>query len=128
MNPSEIAAVVVEQMDGTPFEGRTLRVDRVAAPTQNQGDMVLRDPALTVFVGNLEFTANEEELRGFFETLLTSEMGLPRQSQQSVGEGDEEPEQLRIAHWVSSVRIIRDKDTQLGKGFGYVRFVVCLAA
>ena len=28
--------------------------------------------------------------------------------------------------WVKRVRIIRDKDTQMGKGFGYVQFTVCL--
>jgi nucleolar protein 12 len=125
MKPSEIAAVVAEQMDGTPFEGRTLRVDRVALPSQSKGDTVVRDPASTVFVGNLEFTAHEEDLRTFFETLLASEMGPPSHSQNPT---DEVLDQPRTAHWVSSVRIIRDKDTQLGKGFGYVRFVVRLVA
>jgi nucleolar protein 12 len=127
MKPSEIAAVVVEQMDGTPFEGRTLRVDRVALPNQSKGDTVVRDPASTIFVGNLEFTAHEEDLRTFFETLLASEMGPPHYSQKATEEGSE-LDQPRTAHWVSSVRIIRDKDTQLGKGFGYVRFVVRVVA
>lgn len=124
MEPSKIAAAVVELLDGTQFEGRTLRVDHVAAPTNDHGNTAVRDPASTVFVGNLEFTANEEDLRVFFETLLTAEMGPP--SDDSKSKEAESEEHQRMPHWVSSVRIIRDKDTQLGKGFGYVRFTVRL--
>lgn len=120
VSPSEVAAMIVQRMDGTQFEGRTLRVDSVTVRDNDHGDSGIRDPASTVFVGNLEFTTREEDLRIFFETLLTTEMGPPSQDDNSP-ENDNE-EQQRIPRWVNNVRIIRDKDTQLGKGFGYVRF------
>jgi len=121
--PSKVAAMVAKKVDGTQFEGRTLRADLVAVSAQSYGDVPIRDPSSTIFVGNLEFTAHEEELRIFFETLLTSELGAPPHPKEPMGV--DEPDQDHTAHWVSNVRIIRDKDTRLGKGFGYVRFVVC---
>lgn len=52
------------------------------------------DPKLSVFVGNLPFTIEDEVLRSKFE---------------NCGE-------------IDSVRIIRDKKTNAGKGFGYINF------
>ncbi|KDN43666.1 hypothetical protein K437DRAFT_274830 [Tilletiaria anomala UBC 951] len=70
------------------------------------------DPKRTVFVGNLDFTAKEEDLRAFFEGLVTGERGpCPPSSDMST------------PTWVRSVRIVRDRATQLGKGFAYVRFI-----
>lgn len=62
------------------------------------GSSTKKDPKRSVFVGNLTFTANEEAVRQFFS---------------SCGE-------------VDNVRLVRDKKTNLGKGFGYVLFRVGL--
>jgi nucleolar protein 12 len=125
MDPSDAAAFVVDKMNRSRFEGRTLRVDRVGQTAK----MATKDTTKTIFVGNLDFAAKEEELRTFFETLLTSEMGPVAanggdESQSSEESEDEHGSSAQGPRWVHDVRIIRDDSTQLGKGFAYVRFSV----
>lgn len=57
------------------------------------------DPRRSVFIGNVGFRVSDESVRRFFEQQLAS---------------DEEPQP------VVNVRIIRDRATGAGKGFGYV--------
>ncbi|TMW65803.1 hypothetical protein Poli38472_003568 [Pythium oligandrum] len=57
------------------------------------------DPQRSVFVGNLSFRVTDEAIWAFFDKQLKS---------------DEEPAP------VENVRVIRDRDTGEGKGFGYV--------
>lgn len=151
MDPYEAARVVVKEADRSTFMGRTLRVDAVSAGSSKvdaDGDMK-GDPKATVFVGNLDFASKEEDLRTFFETLMVAERGKPgrvsaghAETDESEedddeddieGEGDEEADEdakvkakqtEAVKAWVKRVRIIRDKDTLMGKGFAYVQFVV----
>ena len=60
----------------------------------------------TLFIGNLPFNADEEDLRVFFEKNIQA-----KKSSQS-GENGETV--------VESVKIVRSKDTRVGKGFAYV--------
>lgn len=64
----------------------------------------------TLFIGNLPFDTDEEELRSFFESGMQKQKA-PLDSGKS--------EDL-----VESVRLIRSKDQQKGKGFGYVTLKV----
>mmetsp|Transcript_43853 Transcript_43853/g.93265 ORF Transcript_43853/g.93265 Transcript_43853/m.93265 type:complete len:417 (+) Transcript_43853:77-1327(+) len=83
------------QMNSTAYQSHTIRVDH-ANPTI--------DPSRSVFVGNLPYGADEETLREHFLDRLS--------------EGEDLNE--REGSSVSGVRIIRDKETQKCKGFGYV--------
>jgi len=83
------------EMNNTPYESQTIRVDH-AAPTT--------DSSRSVFVGNLPYGADEETLRDHFFKHLS--------------EGEDLNEREGSA--ISGVRIIRDKETQKCKGFGYV--------
>ncbi|KAG2749272.1 hypothetical protein P692DRAFT_20818653 [Suillus brevipes Sb2] len=122
MDPHEAARVAVEKCNGTVFMDRTIRVDSLGRPVDNNGKQsallgtFAGDPKSSVFVGNLDFASKEEDLRVFFESLITAERGPPSQASDA-------PQ-----HWVSRVRIVRDKETQLGKGFAYVQFTdrVCV--
>lgn len=118
MDPYEASKVAVEKCDGTSFEGKTIRVDsvrkRCSGDVSGEG---VGDPKLSVFVGNLDFASKDEDLRAFFETLVTNERG--ERPQDSEG-----GENARSSRWVTRVRIVKDKDTQLGKGFAYVQFAV----
>lgn len=118
MDPYEAARVAVEKGNGTIFEGKTIRIDSVrkggSGDTSGEG---LGDPKLSVFVGNLDFASKEEDLRALFESLVTNERG---ERPQDSGSG----EKARSSRWVTRVRIVKDKDTQLGKGFAYVQFAV----
>lgn len=62
-------------------------------------------------MGGLDYAAKEEDVRVFFEELVKAERGANKE-----GGGK----------WVTGVRIVRDKETQLGKGFGYVHFAVSM--
>lgn len=70
-----------------------------------------------LFVGNLDYASKEDDVRAFFEGLVKAERGartlLPGEQTTAAG-----------PTWVRAVRLIRDRETQLGKGFGYVQFVV----
>lgn len=123
MDPTEAAAQVVRQAHETPviFEGRTLRIDAVratlatiASTAAESGTSTLplkrrvwtagKDPKMSLYVGNLVYAAKEDDLRAFVESLVVGEKG-------PAPEG---------GAWVEDVRIIRDRDTQMGKGFAYV--------
>ena len=85
--------------------------------------------------------SKEQDLRVFFEGLVIAEKGPPpsisdesaSEAEDDESEGEDGDEKKGPANgvkksrtWVKRVRIIRDKDTQMGKGFGYVQFAVCL--
>lgn len=117
MNPFEAAKAVVKKADGSVFMERTIRVD---SATKGKGKIsdamdaeLAGDPKTTVFVGSLDFASKEEDVRAFFEGLIVAERGQPRAEDNG-----------NSSTWVKRVRVIRDKDTLLGKGFGYVQFIV----
>ncbi|KAF9267576.1 hypothetical protein L218DRAFT_696497 [Marasmius fiardii PR-910] len=131
MDPYEAARLAKEACDGTLFMDRVIRVDvaaksPLAAAVNVEGRIVKTDvdPKKCVFVGNLDFEGKEEDVRAFFEGVISAEKG-PR-IVESAKEDDIEDEGQATTKpnaWVKGVRIIRDKDTQLGKGFAYVQFV-----
>lgn len=110
MDPYEAARLATEKCDGSMFMERMIRVDHVGKRGGKIGEGPIDgDPKMSVFVGNLDFASKEEDLRIFFEGVVSSEKGPPDEFQT----------------WVTRVRIVRDKETQLGKGFAYVQFSVC---
>ncbi|PCH40182.1 hypothetical protein WOLCODRAFT_116843 [Wolfiporia cocos MD-104 SS10] len=133
MDPYEAAKAAAEKCDGTVFMERTIRADRAGKDGEESMAGMAGDPKCTVFVGNLDFASKEEDLRVFFEGLIVAERGAP--GERNGSDSDEEDEEEEGANeqketdvrkprtWVKRVRIVRDKDTQLGKGFAYVQFV-----
>ena len=126
LDPYEAAQTAARQCDGTTFMDRLLRVDVVNKSSTGDPDA---NPKLTIFVGNLDFASKEEDLRVFFEGVVSKERGeAPPRSEDEEDEGDEEGENNRSVKkeraWVTRVRIVRDRETQLGKGFAYVQFAV----
>ncbi|KAK0221430.1 hypothetical protein IW262DRAFT_1447863 [Armillaria fumosa] len=116
LDPYEAARLAVDVCNGSTFMDRVIRVDLVSRTnSQDRGDSVDGDPKSSVFVGNLDFGSKEEDLRVFFETLVTGERGPPNNNEQ---DGDVK----KLPMWVTRVRIVRDKESQLGKGFAYVQF------
>lgn len=117
MDPFEAAKMVVRKADGSVFMERTIRVDSAIKGKGKISDAMdaelAGDPKTTVFVGSLDFASKEEDVRAFFEGLIVAERGQPRAEDNG-----------NSSTWVKRVRVIRDKDTLLGKGFGYVQFIV----
>jgi nucleolar protein 12 len=131
MDPYEAARFAVERCDGTSFMDRLIRVDLVNKKTlvgekadPVKSSVLDTDPKLSVFVGNLDFASKEEDLRVFFEGVISAERGPPPDT--GIDDGDDAMGETnkRPTAWVSRVRIVRDKDTQLGKGFAYIQFTV----
>jgi len=125
MDPYEAACVAAAKCDGSVFMDRVIRVDLVRKKKDGEAGVggVETDPKLSVFVGNLDFASGEEDLRVFFDGVISAECGPP-ESNDDEDESDDAARKPKT--WVTRVRVVRDKETQLGKGFAYVQFVVCL--
>lgn len=133
MDPYEAAKLAVEKCDGSVFMERMLRVDLVGkkatlvdgtVDSSKQPANLGTDPRLSVFVGNLDFGSKEEDLRVFFEGVISAERGPPLAREDEMDTEENEVSVKKPAIWVTRVRIVRDKDTQLGKGFAYIQFAV----
>lgn len=135
LNPYEAAKLAVEACDGQVYMDRTIRVDHVrgsgGAPSGTKSTIPNAqghfDTRRTLFVGGLDFQTKEEDLRAFFEKLLVTERGEAEAEVDSDEDVESEAtkETPTTSKWVSHVRLIRDQDTQLGKGIAYVEFKVC---
>ncbi|KAF8967173.1 hypothetical protein BDZ97DRAFT_1656759, partial [Flammula alnicola] len=134
MDPYQAAISAAEKCDGTIFMERMLRVDLVSKNTTTTPSTAIdaavakpsileTDPRLSVFIGNLDFASKEEDLRVFFEGVVSAERGPPPISSDAEDNGEVVSDPKKPSTWVTRVRIVRDKDSQLGKGFAYVQFV-----
>jgi nucleolar protein 12 len=129
LDPYQAAQQAADEGNGSVFMDRVLRVDLVGKGKTTVGKVEAisfhdGDPRLSIFVGNLEFAAKEEDLRDFFEGLMCAERGPPGQSVDSCGEEAPNPTRKPLT-WVTRIRIVRDNATQLGRGFAYLEFMVC---
>jgi len=118
--PDEAVKRAIAALDNTQYLDLTLRADTVGGGKS--------DPRRTVFVGGLDFASREEDVRVFFEGVVCAERGpritVPGDSDSDDEEDTDRPNASRAKPktWVKRVRIVRDKDTQLGKGIAYVQF------
>ncbi|KAL1722940.1 hypothetical protein EV715DRAFT_270060 [Schizophyllum commune] len=128
-DPYQAAIQIASKMDGVEWEGRVLRVDlarRDPAVTETPVDLtaLLPDPKRTLFVGNLDYGAKEDDVRAFFEAedaVSDEEEGSEAGSDAEETETPAKPS--ASTHHVARVRIVRDPATGVGKGFAYVQFV-----
>uniref|UniRef100_D8PXQ8 Nucleolar protein 12 n=1 Tax=Schizophyllum commune (strain H4-8 / FGSC 9210) TaxID=578458 RepID=D8PXQ8_SCHCM len=127
-DPYQAAIQIAAKMDGVEWEGRALRVDlarrdpaTTIAETPVDLTALLPDPKRTLFVGNLDYGAKEDDVRAFFEAENDEEEGSEAGSDAEETETPAKPSST--THHVSRVRIVRDSSTGVGKGFAYVQFV-----
>ena len=106
------AKTVARKLNGTVVLDRHLRIDNVANPAA-------MDHRRCVFVGNLPFV-DEETAED------KDENGQPKRRAKAKVPADAEEGLWRTfgkAGKVENVRVVRDKETRVGKGFAYVQFV-----
>ncbi|KAL5512502.1 hypothetical protein ACEPAG_3155 [Sanghuangporus baumii] len=131
MDPFEAAREAVLKVNGTTFTDHMLRVDLAGRPAKVHQDLTtaigtFMDPRLSIFIGNLDFASREDDVRAFFEKIMSEERGDPNADVNGNNEVEDDGEASNArqrSSWVTRVRIVRDRETQLGKGFAYVQFI-----
>ncbi|KAI0771411.1 hypothetical protein BC629DRAFT_1442025 [Irpex lacteus] len=127
MDPYEAAKVAIKEADGSVFNGHSLRVDS-ALRGKGKGKAGMwvrwrsRRTRRLLCLWEFDFACKEEDVRAFFEKVMVEERGAPGEGEAEEETKDGEKSSVSRKAWVKRVRIIRDKDTLLGKGFGYVQF------
>lgn len=109
-----LAREAARRLNGTVVLDRHLRVDEVAHPAKTE-------PRRCVFVGNLGFVDDESNI-----DKANAEEG------KGTRKGNKTPSDVEEGLWrtfstcgkVESVRVPRDPQTRVGKGFAYVQFTV----
>ncbi|RMZ89614.1 hypothetical protein DV736_g3156, partial [Chaetothyriales sp. CBS 134916] len=107
----QAATLAVKKLNGTVVLDRHLRLDKVTSPA-------VIDHKRCVFIGNLPFM--DEEL----SENKDSQDGAPRRAK-AKQPADAEEGLWRVfskAGKVENVRVVRDKETRVSKGFAYVQF------
>ena len=109
MSDAKSALKAKELLNQKEFGGKHIRVDIDREKKEDGGEPSKQnqnDFDTTIFIGNLPFVLNEEDLRRHFAGVSKSESaGLG-------GQGD----------GILNVRVIRDSFTHLGKGIAYIQF------
>ncbi|KAG8530819.1 uncharacterized protein KY384_004176 [Bacidia gigantensis] len=115
-NTERVALEAARRLNGTVVLNRHLRADHITRP-RNQ------DHRKCVFVGNLGFVDDESNMR---EAEAEPAHGSGRRKKGKHPADHEEGlwRTFNTMGEVESVRMIRDKKTQVGKGFAYVQFKV----
>lgn len=119
-SPQQLAGLIVKHANNTEFEGLTCRVDHVNTSqakdinADDRNNLALQkgsaeDEKRTLFLGGIDFEETEQSVRTLCEGLMTAERG-------NVEDGS--------GTWVERVRLVKDPETGLGKGFAYVLFKV----
>ncbi|CAD0101260.1 unnamed protein product [Aureobasidium mustum] len=111
-----LAREAARRLNGTVVLDRHLRVDEVAHPAKTE-------PRRCVFVGNLGFVDDESNI-----DKANAEEG------KGTRKGNKTPSDVEEGLWrtfstcgkVESVRVPRDPQTRVGKGFAYVQFTAAL--
>ena len=109
-----LAREAAKRLNGTVVLDRHIRVDEVAHPAKTE-------PRRCVFVGNLGFVDDESNI-----DKANAEEG------KGTRKGNKTPSDVEEGLWrtfstcgkVESVRVPRDPQTRVGKGFAYVQFTV----
>jgi nucleolar protein 12 len=109
-----LAREAAKRLNGTVILDRHIRVDEVAHPAKTE-------PRRCVFVGNLGFVDDESNI-----DKANAEEG------KGTRKGNKTPSDVEEGLWrtfstcgkVESVRVPRDPQTRVGKGFAYVQFTV----
>lgn len=145
----QLADLIVKHANNSSFEGLTIRVDHVrssgnasasnangangnegseaaAASLEQKKQLAaeqkrkVEEEKRTLYLGSLDFEETEESVRKLCEKLMVEERGEPS-SPAAAASSDSTP----APHaWVERVRVIKDPETGLGKGFAYVLFRV----
>lgn len=103
-----------KHLNGTIVLNRHIRVDQVAHPAKV-------DNRRCIFVGNLDFVDDDSQIRE------AANEGKNQSKQKKREPADAEEGLWRAfsnAGVVESVRVVRDQQTRVGKGFAYVQFEV----
>jgi nucleolar protein 12 len=110
---SATAGIDGEGHEAAPMTGRA-RLEAAAAEQKAKQEEERR----TLYVGSLDFEETEQQLRDLCERLMREEKGEASPAPDGAG---------ARAQWVERVRVVKDGETGLGKGFAYVIFRVSLS-